>query len=191
MDLITHLESHLGQISKGWDLKIGNKDIQVVKCDNHPKFGVSTFSTLGLSSYDLNMPDERTIKQEFFVSSYDKYNDEKLASFLLTFASGILSSGRAILRGECIGSGSLVIEDSTLNGVYCSNPVFQNDSFSVFKGEHNVVMVWLIPVHSQEVKFIRQNGWNKFEDGLENEYCDFWDLGRQPMTFVSSSTKSV
>ncbi|MEM6738225.1 MAG: suppressor of fused domain protein [Bacteroidota bacterium] len=184
MDIVAHLESYLGEIVGGWDLKVGNKDIQAVKFDNHPTIGVSTYSTLGLSSFELNMPNGTIIRQEYFISAYDKYSEEDVVSFLLTFASGILSSNKAVLRGESIGPGPTIIKGSSLNGIYCSNPIFQDNEFSVVKGTNNIIMVWLMPIHIQEIEFVKEKGWNQFEDSLEKEYCDFWDLERKPLNFT-------
>jgi hypothetical protein len=177
MKLYDHIEKHLGKIVEGWAPETGKFNIQVVRFDATPLKGVSTYSTLGLSNFVLNI-NEKKVRQEFVFSVYDHYSASEVASFLMTFAEYIADTGNGLLRGS-IKMGGALIDDAVSNGVYASVPVFFADEFNVFDSTvPPVVFVWLIPISDKDADFIEANGWNEFEDRLEQNDCDFWSLNR-------------
>lgn len=179
MTLITHIEKHLGKIDKGWVLKDEPLPIQVVRFRNKPFEGITTYVTLGLSDNLLNLKEEKDVLQELVFSAYDKYPSEQIASFMVTFAEYLLSKKRGLLRGDVVGPSSPLIPNVSVNGVYASIPVFFDDDFHIYEGgQLSTVLVWLLPLLDDECSFVKQNGWNSFEDMLESKDPDLLDLDR-------------
>lgn len=182
MSLIEHIESNLGVIKNSWKLNLENTNLQVVKFLNKPFEDLVTYCTVGLSNFDLKINNVKTIKQELiFTVPKDQlyYNDEDVASFILTFAKHIIETQKALLRGEIVGPGNILFRNTKSNSIYCSIPVFYEDDFHVYKGSSpETIFVWLIPLLKNDALFIKQNGWNAFEDILENieDISIFWDL---------------
>jgi hypothetical protein len=44
------------------------------------------------------------------------------------------------------------------------------------------VFVWLIPQPADEAEYVKQVGWERYEDRLEAEGVDFWSLDRPGLT---------
>ena len=178
MSLIGHIERNLGTIIGSW--KLPEEDgLQVLKFQHRPFEGVDTYCSLGMSNNVLTLNNGRDIRQEFIFSvDSKKYKEEEVASFLLTCCQGIKRSGVGVLRGELIGPGESVIPDVKSNSLYCSIPVFFQDSFNVYHSDSDsVVFVWLLPLTNSDFNYVNNSGWNDFEDKLEEVDLDmFWDL---------------
>lgn len=177
MDLIQHIEKHVGRIENSWQLP-DFPSFQVLRFRNQPNSGITTFCTLGMSRAKLHLPNLRLVKLEFIFSIKEGlYDDEDVASFLLTFTQSIIESGTAVLRGEVIGPGPPIFSNCKSNNIYCSIPVFFGDEFDLFDSKPiQTVFVWLIPLTETDANFIKVNGWRRFEDELEKiETTSFWN----------------
>jgi len=164
--IIEHLESHLGMIERGW----GEPELQVAKFVGTPDAGVSTFCTIGLSRTPLPMRDGRLVRQELLVSVAASYQDDAVASFLLTFSEYVLSKNRALLRGDVVGPAQPLIPGVSASAVYCAMPVFFPDEFVTYRGsDPSTVLVWLVPQPPAEAEFSRRVGWDRYETTLEEE----------------------
>ena len=87
--------------------------------------------------------------------------------------------GNALLRGEVIGPGSPVIAGSTLTAVYITNPSPFDNSLTKFVSESPAtVFAYLVPITATEAALVREHGWRWFEDQLEEQNPDIWDLER-------------
>jgi hypothetical protein len=181
MSLISHIERTLGQLDKGWSLDGCSGSFQVARFRNRPFDGVSTYATLGLSRHTLPMSKEREVRQEFVFSTYEKFSPDKIASFMLSFGEYVLERHQALLRGDVVGPVEPIIPSVAANAVYASVPVIFDQSFSTYEGTlPSTIMVWLVPLVGNEANFIKSNGWGRFEDILEREDPDLWDLNRLP-----------
>lgn len=179
MSIIQHLEEHLGEINRGWKDNDSHFPISVVSFEKQPFEGVTTYVTLGLSEYALPMTVDEEIRQELLFSAYEIYNSEQIASFLLTFAEYILFRKQALLRGDVIGPSKPIIFGTLLNSVYSTIPaVFEEDLTVYSEMTPPVVLTWIIPIHEEEANYARLNGWNRFEDILEEKDTDIWNLTR-------------
>jgi hypothetical protein len=180
MTLIEHLECYLGEISDGWKDSSPDNPIQVVTFRDQPYADINTYLTLGLGNQALNMSIGKPIRQELVFAAYKNFTSEQVASFLSTFANSIVSSGRGLLRGDVIGPSGPIILGSLLNSVYSAIPMIFPERFFVFEGTvPETIFPWVIPIHEDEANYIRANGWIKFEELLEQENPELWDLSRK------------
>lgn len=187
-DLPEHIEKYLGPIEMGWHVKDEVGDVQVIRVLNRPVPGVTCYSTLGMSWTELAMRDGRLVRQELIFGAYEVHAPSKIASFLLTFCKYVLSTGNSLLRGAVVGPHQPLIPGVAMNSVYCTMPVMFDPEFATFSGsEPATVFVWLVPMLSDEADFVRLNGWNKFEDLLEREQPDFWNLNRASVLSTRSN----
>lgn len=178
-DLPAHFEQCLGEIVRGWSDEARMHGIQVVSFDRQPEAGVRTFATLGLSRHVVGLPGSRRIRQELLISANNSFAADAVAGFLLSRAEQVLKRGSALLRGEVLDLGAPVIDGSALASVYVTNPSPFDDSLTRFVGEPPAtVFAYLIPVNPAEAGFVRKKGWSWFEDELEQQNPDIWDLAR-------------
>lgn len=180
MDLIKHIEKYLGNITGGESVIIEEYGkIILLQFENQPFEDVITHMTLGLSNHNLGINEQKEVRIELIISVYREQNNTTLDDLLLHISNKMLINHKAILRGQVIpipGTISL----GSFSSLYVSNPVFFEDEFASLKEiEPNIVFAWLFPIYENEAEFIHREGWNRFEDFLqENEIDNFWDLNR-------------
>jgi hypothetical protein len=189
MNITEHLEKYLGHISHGWK-ETGNADgVQIACFKNSPEITVDTFSTIGLSRYELTISDKKDVRQELIFPVSGKYSFETISSCLLFICDLILEDHTAILRGQVIKFPKEGAKKLGFDAIYCAIPVFMEDSFATFSDSNPpTVIVWLMPIYKDEADFIESNGWEKFEDVLGRKNPDLFVLGRN--TVIERSQKS-
>ena len=84
MLLINHLESNLGTISQGGQLKDKRFHLSANIFNNQPFTGVTSISTLGLSRYPLEF-NNKTFFMELILGFEDYFDKIELSKFLLVF----------------------------------------------------------------------------------------------------------
>lgn len=179
MSLIQHVENHLGSIERGWKDNQSDKTLQVVSFLDCPGETVSTFVSLGMSDEVLEMKDSRKVRQELVFSAYTISISNMVVSFLISLCEGILSRGKAVLRGEVIPLSPELAERIGFEFVYCTIPVFFEDDFCSYdETSPSTVMVWVLPIYKSEAKYIDRNGWESFEDLLEEKDPDLCSMER-------------
>jgi hypothetical protein len=180
--LIEHIETYLGPISEGWS-RLPKSDerlpFQVIhtKCSNSDN---SCISTLGLSKEGLSdFKENKKYFQELFVCS-NSTTPRNLPAVLISLGLELLSTKKALLRGEVIGPRKgAVISGTTFSALYVASPVYWPDNFgSLICGDTTVIFCWLVPIFPQEANFIKKNGWSKFEDQLIETDPNMCDLNR-------------
>jgi hypothetical protein len=175
----SHLERYLGQIRQGWKPVGEPQGVQVCSFDNQPRDSAVTYSTLGLSQHVLAMPDDRCVRQEIVLAIESQYRDHTLANLLFHVAAPIIHNHRAILRGDVIDPGGRILPRATCTHLYATSPVVFPDGFEIFEGSSPpTVLVWLIPITHPEAHFVHAHGWSTFEDALEENDPDLFDLRR-------------
>jgi hypothetical protein len=186
-----HIEGYLGEISAGWSDTTSSHGIQVVSFRDQPMPSVTTYVTLGLSEVELALPRDRKIRQEIVVSAHDSFSGNDIAGFLLSLAEHIKVRGRAVLRGEVVGPWHPILKGATVNSVYVTNPTPFDDGFAEFyRVEPPVIFALLIPITEKEVSLVSNQGWNWFEEMLESQDPDIWDLNRVEQISMQSKGSS-
>ncbi|EPD53269.1 hypothetical protein HMPREF1210_01000 [Paenisporosarcina sp. HGH0030] len=181
---IEFLEDNLGEILYGFgdDAESAELPFQIVKFSKGPFQKTTTYSTLGLSNHILASPEnEMEIRQELIMVSYSEFGDEGIPGILHQVGMSILKDHSALLRGDVIGPYGSLFDDSNLEALYSSIPVYFHDSFHSYDIDTNssILMTWLIPITSQEAGFISKQGWDSFEDILEEKDPDLVDFYRE------------
>ncbi|MFP5114839.1 suppressor of fused domain protein [Bacillaceae bacterium C204] len=181
---IQFLEDYLGTIECGWtnDDRGERLPVQIAKYSKGPYSGTKTFSTLGLNKVSLtSYVSGKQIWQELIFVSYSNIGNLNIPALLAQVSQMALDSRKAFLRGDVIGPNGPIFDDSNLEALYVTIPGYFPDSFDAFKvdDKKTIIMAWLIPITSKEAEFIRQNGWEEFEDKLEELDPDLIDIKRE------------
>ncbi len=183
--LIEHLESHLGPIKAGWrrDEHGLELPIQIVRFDESPGPGNVTFATIGLSNFPLRMDDGRSIRQELVLSAHNEFKDWNVPAGLQRLAMHIIESGRALVRGQCLGPFGKLFPESDVDSLYVAIPVYFPDSFNFLEssGQEPILMAWLVPLLPSEAAWCREHGWSALEEELSRQDPDLLNLRRPPM----------
>lgn len=177
--IIHHLERHLGEIARGWSDRHGESALQVACFENRPAASVATYATLGLSDHVLRMHAGREVRQEFLFAAYDRFSADEIASFLFAFAESLLPAHRALLRGDVLGPRGPLIPGATAQAVYAAIPGVFDDALATYEETMPpTVIAWLVPILPAEAAYVRDAGWEQFEDLLERSDVDLFDLQR-------------
>lgn len=177
--LPVHYERQFGEIARGWSDDKQVHGIQIVSFKSQPEFGITTFATLGLSKYVFELSGTRQIRQELLVSANETFSADAVAGLLLSLAELVAKRGKALLRGEVVGPGEPVIAGSTLTAVYITNPSPFEKSLTEFVSEPPAtVFAYIVPITAAESSLVREHGWSWFEDQIEEQNPDIWDLAR-------------
>lgn len=177
-NIVGHFESNLGKIERGWDIGPEGFELQMAKFPEQPVEGYATYATIGMSRHLLQMPNGAEVRQEFVFSARNCAGD-LAAARLSEVCQTVLSSHRAVLRGEVIHLKASLLPGNCMTALYASIPVIFNENFAVFdRGDTNTVIVWMIPIYRGEADFIKERGWSEFESVLEEKDPDLCSLDR-------------
>jgi hypothetical protein len=178
--LVGHVESILGRIDAGWSDEESESGIVVVRARDQPDKGASTYVTLGLSRHVLAMGAGHEVRQELVFAADHRVEGGHIAAFLQSFAEFVVGEHRALLRGEVIGPSEPVLPGTRLNAVYAAMPVLHDERLRILEGtQPPTVFVWVVPLHEEEAGFVREHGWEAFEDRLEAAEVELCDLDRE------------
>jgi hypothetical protein len=180
--LVTHLESYLGPISGGFsEGSAQNAPFQVARFDDGLISDYSAIATLGLSHHllDLGVSDKRT-RQELLILIPQGSSPGAFPGMLRSIGEMCIKAHRGFRKGEIIEMGAPLAVGSKCVAFIAMQPVYYPNEFVRYEesGKDPVVIVWLIPITSDEVKFVRSHGVHRFEHELIEYDPDLTDLGR-------------
>jgi len=187
-DFITHIERYLGPIQRGWSKTPDGHSMgfQIAECFGGKVDRTHIYCTIGLSDYPLpSAVSNKTIRHELMVAVPDAFDASNVIGVLHQLASIALKRNSAFLRGEVIEGASLVFQHKPFNGFYITMPVILPEDFNTYTFKDNLcgtcdhgMFAWLVPITKSEAGFVREKGWEKFEELLESKKADLIDLNR-------------
>jgi hypothetical protein len=180
-DLVTHLESTLGPMEGGWSKTNSGTPlpVQVVRFRDAPGSGLTSFATLGLSSYEMMLSDGRPVRAELILSCWNRNRDLDVPAVLAVVAGDLIQSAKLPPRGSLLGPAGPLFTGSNLTALYLSVPIFFPAEFGTWQGSvPPTIIIQLIPITDDEAAMVRERGWNEFEDHLEQRDPDLFDLRR-------------
>ena len=183
-DLLQHLESNLGVIAEGWSNveDPANPSFQIVRFENQPMKGASTFTTLGLSGVILTQSNDTLIREELIFCCNNKFIDWGISELLATVGDELLSTEQAFMRGQVLGPAGPLFNNSSLEALYCARPVYFPEALHEYTSTNPITsLLWLIPITSAEAVYIESEGWSRFEDILVEKDADLLDLQRESL----------
>lgn len=184
--LIEHMEAHLGRITCGWSHDADGQKLpfQVVELEGNPIPGTRALSTLGLSNTSLGVGDtERRLRQELLLMFKEALGRRTLPGVLQQVGLEALRHDRAYSVGQVIGPRGELLAGSHLEALYVTVPAYLPNQFHVFRPLNGdpIVFGWLIPITAGEAEFIREHGWEAFENEIERLDPDLLDYARSSM----------
>ncbi|QWT18977.1 suppressor of fused domain protein [Bacillus sp. NP157] len=180
-----HLEAFAGEIVDGW--KVGSdgteRPFQVVRTKGGPHAGTVTFSTLGLSRFQLPSGPERGhkhIRHELILVVPEDAIPFNVISLLQQVGMEAIEREQAYLRGEVIGPRGPMFEGCQPKALYVAIPVYFPTEFAVATTEESgdVVFAWLIPILDDEYHLYHTQGWSALEAMFVKDNPDLVDYRR-------------
>lgn len=163
-----------------FDSDDGQASVEIVKCQDSPFKGVTSYSTLGVyQCQNLLTADNRELNVEF-MGICDSRN---------IWFDGLLSTcAFAMMKGKVRAHPYEVYKD--IIPVYQPNidmkhillipPFSLNRDLGVIETENRVI-TWLMlnPISEKEYAFMRENGWQKLIDAFVETNIDIYDVYRK------------
>lgn len=189
MGLIEHLEARLGLVTGGWSKDADGRPwpFRVAAFAGGALPGVRSFSTIGLSKDDLVSPRSgRKLRLELLAGERGGPGTDFLPGLVGQVAEEVVTSGRAVLRGDVIGPRGPLVPGSRMEAWYAASPVYYDDDFAGVDLDdgHRAAIVWLAPISRCEAEFVSTNGWRAFEDELIKDDPDLLDLHRPELSLT-------
>lgn len=154
----------------------GHQGVDILRFDDQPFEGTSTFVTRGLASQPLRRFDEGDTRQEFLLCCDMAFD---AARILRWAAEQVLESGFGLMRGAVLSLDEPIAPGSRLVALYATYPVYHDEKLAVWRGsDPPTAIVWLVPVTYAEAKFVEKKGWEVFEELLEKRDPDLADFTR-------------
>lgn len=178
-DVPKHMEAALGPISQGWSDPGSKVGVQVVSFENSPSTGITTLATLGLNKYAIEQASGKKLRQELLTSVEAGTSLDVIAKALLAIAENLIERGVGLARGQVVTPRSETSGQPLISTFYCTNPspldprLIQTEEF-----EPPLVFVYLVALLDSEVRLVREHGWRWFEEQLEAQDPNIWDLSR-------------
>ena len=126
MNLIQHLESHLGEIECGWG-KDENWPFKVVGCEVRPVQGARTYSTLGLSNFEMCGPPDKARRQELLFMTRTSFGDQSIPRSFKDLGREVIARNHILLRGELVGPRGKMFDDTQLEALFVYSPIYLPD----------------------------------------------------------------
>jgi len=181
--LIEHYEKDLGTIQHGWSQDASGIEMpfQVVECYGGVIKEIASFATLGLSKCELSSPNStKIIRHELLLAAPLSFGTKNIPGVLQQVGNDAISRQCAYLRGDVIGPRGQLFEGTNFEAFYVAIPVYFPDSLKFVRGEegYDIVIAWLVPITRPEAIFIRKQGWEEFEELLEQKDPNLFDFKR-------------
>jgi hypothetical protein len=173
-----HLDKNLGiqDDQSIWSYK--EMGFWILKYDDQPQKQACSYITAGLGRHLLEQESGQKIRQELLFTIWEEYTvnkpEDKLASLSLDF----LDRHIPIPNHQVIPWEDGVFENYDFSAVYCTGARQMPEEFEMIEAEPNLIFVWLIPIYPTEQKFCKEYGWSKFEDLINEQQPDFFNLER-------------
>jgi hypothetical protein len=174
---VDHIEEHLGPIQGGTPLREGVQAAWFADC---PSPGATTVMTLGLSHHVFHQTNGPDVRLELVMACHESLVESlNPASLLADVCDRIAPTHHAPARGTVFGPAGPLFPASEMEALYCSPPTYFHQDLRSFDGfPEPFLPIWLIPITPEEATFVHENGWQAFEDLLDEASPDVLDVAR-------------
>lgn len=181
LGLVQHLESQFGRIERGWAApEYSDSAIQIVEFRGGAIPHVTVLSTLGVSSFTLQSPSGKPIRQELFLMIKPEQLHPTIPAVLDQIARERVRTDDPLLRGSAVQKQGRLFGSDDITALYCTLPIYYPSDYWTFcdGSDPGIVLCWLLPITLAEFKFVQAHGWQRFEGLLDKATFDLFDLAR-------------
>jgi hypothetical protein len=182
MSILYHFEAYLGETVGGWKNPGGEQwPFYVFRFDDGPVPDTVTYSTIGLSEFTLKSPlSSMRTRFELIFATHVSFGDSYIPAMLHDIGVAAISRDRGYIRGEVLKLGGKLFPGTNLESLYVTSPMYLPQEFGTVKtlDGDSCVIVWLLPITSDEAKLIGDKGWDAFEKMLVQYQPNLFDMNR-------------
>jgi len=173
-----HLDQTLGVQKDQNVFSYEEKDFWILEYSDQPDRGACSYITVGLGRHLLTQDSGSEIRQEFMITVWDDYINTHAENQLASLSLDLLDRHIPVPNNQVIPWQGAIFEKYEFSAMYCTSARHMTEEFEMIESEPNLVFVWLIPIYPEEQNYIQEVGWSKFENLVEIQQPDFFDLER-------------
>jgi len=179
--LRNYIEAGFGGVTNPEKYSIENKyDVFIIEAKNSPYEDFNSFSSFGLSKYQLKgvnglMP----FRVEILSGSVAGV--ENYSRVVVSAVTYFIDSGTCYAPGSLIlnGTEKSRIKYGDLPHLYLTTPMYWKHDFGgIGLSQYDVKFLCVFPISEKELLFCKKYGSEKFEELLEREEADIFNIGR-------------
>lgn len=180
--IFQHIHKAIGLTPKVSSFYDDNKssEIDIYIGVDRPDFGVTIYSTIGLSDYSIGLvgKNQKQLRAEFIGICNSK--DVKFPNILATCAYNIINDKYSCKPGVVYPS---IISDYydniEMKHIYFTTPYLWEDLKTIECDDKIITWLLAIPISDSELDFLRENGSEMLEDLFEKNDVDIFDIDRK------------
>lgn len=160
--------------------QIRTSKIDIYIGTDRPDFGISTYSTIGLSKYpiDLTNKNGEDIRVEFI--SICNSDVVKFPNIIATCAFNIINNNYSCRPGTVYPDIVKEYYDGKeMEHVYFTSPFLWEELQNIYIDNNVVTWLLAMPISNNEFEFLKINGSDALEDLLEKNSVDIFDINRK------------
>jgi suppressor of fused protein SUFU len=187
---IEHIEEYLGPIQGGTGLREGVQAAWFADC---PSPGSTAVMTLGLSHHAFHQAEGPDVRMEMIIAWHGDAAPSLngAGSVLADICDRIVPAHHAPPRGTVFGPGGRFFPGSEVEALYCSLPTYFSEELAAFDGfPEPFLPIWLVPITPDEARFVREQGWQAFEDLWEEAGADMLNVMRPSLVPANTRPSS-
>lgn len=146
---------------------------------NKPYKGIDTYSTIGLSNYNINLEyNEKKLGVEFIGACDSKY--EKFGNIVSSCAFNIINSGFSCKLGVVYPNVvKEYYDDYTMEHILFVSPFLWDKLDSIETPSNYILWLMLVPISNNEYEFLKANSLEQLENLFEQNDINIFDLNRK------------
>lgn len=148
--------------------------------ENRPDIGLSTYSTIGLSNYPINViaKDGREIRIEYIGMCKSSFNE--FPNIVASCAFNIIKDNYSCMPGMvAINAISSYCNELEMKHIYYTTPIYWDNLQGVVLNDNIVNWLLMVPISDEELDYLNKNGEEEFEKIFEKEEVDVFDIYRK------------
>ncbi len=153
--------------------------VDILRCQDRPIEGVTSYSTLGLSDYPM-IYEKGEYPARVEIAGACATANEAFSNLLSWVAFDIMRNQRFVYPGATmLNLVTKYFPDTANKHFYFTAPYLWEDSLKTLKLETKTV-AWLLafPISQSEYQYLLENGDDALENKCEQAQIDIFDLGR-------------
>ncbi len=169
------------EVSRYYDEREQPSHIDLFLSSGRPVPGLVTYSTIGLSEYDLGLvtPEGKSIHAELICLGD---SSEPLFASILTSCAFAIMNGQASCEPGAVLDHIITLYDDSLavKYLYLTSPWWVEDgSLEIEREDSYVLWLAVVPISERELDYLYEYGEDAFEDLLAETSPDTADLHRE------------
>lgn len=177
-NVVQHLDEILGvqEDQRIWSFK--EDGFWVLEYTNTPTKHANTYLSTGLGRHVLGQNSGTPIRQELLMTVWEEYSSFDPAEKVASLSFDLLERHIPIPNHQVIPWHGGIFGGLKFSALYCTGARHMAEEMEVIEGDPNLVFVWLIPIYPSEQEFCKEMGWQAFEDKINKQQPDFFNLER-------------